>query len=74
MRGKIYKKRANNSKSYLSDLNNLVDEYNKTYHNSIGKRPINAYCFDLTENIESNPKAPMFKLDDRVRITTYTEN
>ena len=25
----------------------------------------------MTENIESNPKAPKFKVDDRVRITKY---
>ena len=25
----------------------------------------------MTENIESNPKAPKFKVNDRVRITTY---
>ena len=25
----------------------------------------------MTENIESNPKAPKFKVNDRVRITNY---
>ena len=35
---KICKKRtANDSKSYLSYLNKLVDQYNNTYHHSIGK-------------------------------------
>ena len=34
---------ANNSKSYLNYLHNLVDEYNNSYHHSIGKEPTNAY-------------------------------
>ena len=33
---------ANDSKSYLSYLKKLVDEYNNTYHYSINKKPINA--------------------------------
>ena len=28
---------ANGSKSYLSYLNKLIDEYNNTYHHSINK-------------------------------------
>ena len=31
---------ANDSKSYLVYLNQLVDEYNNTYHGSIGAKPI----------------------------------
>ena len=27
--------------AYLKHLNKLVDEYNNTYHRSIGKKPIN---------------------------------
>ena len=52
---------ANDSKSYLSDLNKLVDQCNDTYHHSINKKPINADYSALTENIESNPKDPKFK-------------
>ena len=29
---------ANNKKSYLGYFNKLVDEYNNTYHRSIGKK------------------------------------
>ena len=61
---------ANDSKSYLPYLNKLVDQYNNTYH-SIKKKAINADYSALTENIESNPKAPKFKVNDRVRITKY---
>ena len=62
---------ANDSKSYLSYLNKLVDQCNNTYHHSIGKKPINVDYFALTEKIESNPKAPKFKVNGRVRITKY---
>ena len=35
---------ANDRKSYLGYLNKLVDEYNNTYHRSIGKKkPIDAH-------------------------------
>ena len=33
---------ANDSKSYLSYLNKLVDQQNNTYHYSTGKKPIDA--------------------------------
>ena len=64
----IYKKiTANDSKSYLPYLNKLVDQYIDTYYNSINKKPINADYSVLTENNESNPKAPKFNINDRVR-------
>ena len=62
---------ANNSKSYLPCLNKLVDHYNKTYHHSIGKKPINVDYSALTEKIETNPKAHKFKVNKRVRTTKY---
>ena len=83
LKSKIYKKMtANNNKSYLPYWNKLVDLYNNTYHHFINKRPINADYSAFTENIETSPKAPKFKVNDRVRITThknifskgYTEN
>ena len=62
---------ANDSKSYFSYLNKLVDQYNKSYHHSIKIKPINTDYSGLSEKIETNPKAPKFKVDDRVRITKY---
>ena len=53
----IKKMTANNSKSYRGYLNKLIDEYNDTY-----LRPI---------EIETNPKAPRSKDDDRVWVITY---
>ena len=73
---------ANGSKSYLSYLNKLVDQYNNIYHHFIDKEPINTDYYSLTEKIESNLKVPKFKVNKRVRITKsknifskdYTEN
>ena len=62
---------VNDSKSHLSYLNKLVDQYNNTYHHSINKKPINADDSVLTEKIETNPKGPKFKVNDRVRISKY---
>ena len=68
----IYKKMtANDSKSYLSYLNKLEDQYNNTYHHSINKKPISANYSAVIEKIEKNPKAHKFKVNDRVRITKY---
>ena len=55
----------------LPYLNKLADQYNNTDHHSINKKPVNADYFALTEKIETNLKAPKFKVNDRVRITKY---
>ena len=60
---------ANDSKSYLSYLNKLVDQYNNTYYHSVNKKPIDTDCSAMTEKIEINSKTPKFKVNDRVRIT-----
>ena len=62
---------ANDSKSYLSYLNKLVHQYNNSYHYYINKKAIMLIIQALTEKIETNPKAPKFKVNDRVRITKY---
>ena len=54
---------ANNSKFYLPYLNKLVDQYNNTYHHSINKKYINADYSALTEKIETDHKAPKFKVN-----------
>ena len=64
---------ANDSKSYLSYLNKLVDQYNNTYHHSINKKPINADYSALTEKIVTNSKALKFKVNERVRIAKYKD-
>ena len=72
LKAKVYKKMAaNNNKSYLAYLNKLVDQYNNTYHCSIGKKPFDVDYSDLTGENETNPKAPKVKVDDRVRKIKY---
>ena len=62
---------ANDSKSYLSYLNELADQYNNTYHHSINKNPINADYSTLTEKNEINFKTSKCKANDRVRVIKY---
>ena len=62
---------ANDSKSYLPYLSKLVDQYNNTCHHFINKKPINADYSALTEKLETNLKAPKFKVNDRVIIFKY---
>ena len=43
LKSKICKRMtANDSKSYLGYLNKLVDQYNNTYHHSVGKNSTDA--------------------------------
>lgn len=58
----------NHCKSYLSCLNMLVEQYNKTSHGSIGKKPIDANCSTLTEETKTNSKSLIFKVG--VRFST----
>ena len=72
LKAKIYKKMTSNDrKSYLPCLNKLVDQYNNTYYHSVNEKPINLDYSALAEKIETNHKAPKFRVKDRVRITKY---
>ena len=53
---------ANDSKSYLSYLNALVDQYNNTYHDSIGKKPVHDYYSTLSEKLNRVMKLLNLKL------------
>ena len=59
---------ANDRKSYPIYLNKIADEGNNTYHSNY-LTYYNNYCA-LTEKIEASSKAPKFKVDDSVRITS----
>ena len=56
---------ANDSPSDLGYLNKLVGEYN-ILHPSTGDKYIHADYSAFPEEIESNLKAPKFKVGDRV--------
>ena len=73
LKNKIYKYMTATSKSaYIDKLNDIVDEYNNTYHRTIKMKPV-----DLKDNTyidfekEVNNKDPKFKIGDHVRIFKY---
>ena len=57
---------------YIDKLDDIVDEYNNTYHKTIKMKPI-----DVKDNTyidfekEVNDKDPKFKVGDYVRISKY---
>ena len=52
----------------LSYLDKLVNQFNNTYHRSIGKKSIDVDWSSLTEEIGLSYKAPGFKVSGRGRI------
>ena len=52
-------------------MNKFVDEYNNSYHLSVGKNHINVDCSAFTEEFETTRKAHKFKVDNRVSMTKY---
>ena len=73
IKNKIYKHMISISKNvYIDKLDDIVNEYNNTYHTTIKMRPI-----DVKDNTyinihkEINNKDPKFKVGDRVRISKY---
>ena len=57
---------------YINKLDDIVDEYNNTYHTTIKIKPIdvkhNTY---INTDKETNDKDPKFKVGDRVRTSKY---
>ena len=73
LKSKIYKDMTSISKNvYIDKLDNIVDEYNNTYHTTIKMKPIdvedNTY---INTSKKINYKDPKFKAGDRVRILKY---
>ena len=73
LKSKIYKYMTSISKNvYIDKLDDIVDEYNNTYHTTIKMKPIdvkdNTY---INTSKEINNKDPKFKVGDRVRISKY---
>ena len=73
LKSKIYKHMTSISKNvYIDKLNDIVDKYNNTYHNTIKMKPIdvkdNTY---INTGKEINNKDPKFKVGDHVRISKY---
>ena len=57
---------------YIDKLDDIVNEYNDTYHRTIKMKPVdfknNTY---IDSNKEVNDKDPKFKVGDHVRISKY---
>ena len=73
VKSKIYRHMTSISKNvYIDNLNDIVNEYNNTYHNTIKMKPIdvkdNTY---INTDKEINNKDPKFKVGDHVRISKY---
>ena len=73
LKNKIYRYMTSTSKNmYIDKLDDIVGEYNNTYHRSIKMKPI-----DVKDNTyidfkkEVNDKNPKFKVGDHVRISKY---
>ena len=73
LKTKIYKYMTSISKNvYIDKLDDIVNEYNNTYHRTIKMKPI-----DVKDNTyidfkkEVNDKDPKFKVGDHVRISKY---
>ena len=73
LKSKIYKYMTSVSKNvYIDKLDDIVNEYNNTYHTTIKMKPIdvkdNTY---INTGKKVNDKDPKFKVGDRVRIPKY---
>ena len=73
LKNKIYKYMTSISKNvYIDKLDDIVNEYNNTYHRTIKMKPV-----DVKDNTyidfkkEVNDKYPKFKVGDNVRISKY---
>ena len=57
---------------YINKLDDIINEYNNTYHGAIKTKPAdvkdNTY---IDSNKEVNDKNPKFKVDDHLRISKY---
>ena len=63
---------AISKKVYFDILNDIVDKYNNTYHNTIKMNPIDVKEYSLAEyNEESNEKDPKIKINDHDSIGKY---
>ena len=73
IKSKLYMYMTSISKNvYIDKLDDIVDEYNSTYHTTIKMKPIdvkdNTY---INADKEINNKDPKFKVGDHVRISKY---
>ena len=57
---------------YFGVLDNIVDNYNNTYHTAIKMKPIDVKSDSYDKySVDSNEKDPKFKVGDHARISKY---
>ena len=73
LKNRIYKNMTAVSKSaYFDVLNDIVSEYNNTYHKIIKMKPTDVRRDSFAKyNEESNEKDPKFKINDHDKISKY---
>ena len=78
LKNKIYKyMRAISKNAYIDKLDDIVNEFNNTYHRTIKMKPVdvkdNTYIdsMELHSEKEVKDKDPKFKVGDCVRISKY---
>ena len=73
LKTKIYKcMTAISQNVYIDKLDNIVNEYNNTYHRTIKMKPVDVKdntCIDFKKEV--NDKDPKFKVGDHVRISKH---
>ena len=74
LKTKIYKYMTSISKDvYIDKLDDIVNEYNNTYHRTIKMKPVDIKGNTYIDSMElrSNDKDPKFKVGDHLRISKY---
>ena len=73
LKSKIHKHMTSISKNvYIDKLDDIVDEYNNTYHTTIKMKPIDVKDTTyVNTDKEINDKDPKFKVGDHIRISKY---
>ena len=73
LKNKIYKYMTSISKNvHVHNLDDIIDEYNNTYHRTIKMKPINVKDNTyINTDKEVNDNDPKFKVGDHVRISKY---
>ena len=73
LKTKIYKYITSVSKNaYIDKLDDIVDEYNNTYHRTVKMKPVDVKSDNHIEyNVNSNDKDPKLQDGNHVRISKY---
>ena len=73
LKSKIYKYMTSISKNvYIDKLDEIVNEYNNTYHTTIKMKPTDGKDnTHINTDKKNNNKDPKFKVGDRVRLSKY---